>query len=402
MSRNLIDLVGQRFGKLEVLERAPSDKWKATRWLCKCDCGTICEKDGVSLRHGDVRSCGCNKKEFLKQVPHAPFKDETGNIYGSLKVLERVGSDKKGHALWLCECVCGQKTTVTGDNLRGGTSSCGCQRASRGEIKIFNLLSKYGINFKYEFTGFKVDGLNTRFDFYVEDNYLIEYDGETHYINSAGGWWGKDAFDEGQRKDQLKNQWCKDNNITLIRIPYTRYKNLCIEDLLNVEKNPFIFIDAHSYLDYKELKEIDSSNIKQLPQKHYILSDNILQYSIDGNFIKKWDSMESILKELQIERKENILHACKGNIKTSYGFQWRWENDNREVLNLSKYEKHKKHYFYIAYDKDTKSELFKISKNKLKDKIPNCNLSLIDSVCERQESNAYGYIWRYGFDCDDM
>jgi hypothetical protein len=34
---------------------------------------------------------------------------------------------------------------------------------------------------------------------------LIEYDGETHYINSAGGWWGKDAFDEGQRKDQLKN-----------------------------------------------------------------------------------------------------------------------------------------------------------------------------------------------------
>ena len=29
----------------------------------------------------------------------------------------------------------------------------------------------------------------------------------------------------------MKNEWCKDNNIPLIRIPYTQYNDLCIEDL---------------------------------------------------------------------------------------------------------------------------------------------------------------------------
>lgn len=44
---------------------------------------------------------------------------------------------------------------------------------------------------------------------------------------------------ERQEHDKLKNQWCKENNIPLIRIPYTRYNDLCIEDLL-LETSNFI------------------------------------------------------------------------------------------------------------------------------------------------------------------
>ena len=70
-----------------------------------------------------------------------------------------------------------------------------------------------------------------RFDFYInEDNYIIEYDGEQHFKDTNGFF--KTTLEEIQKRDIFKNQWCKENNIPLIRIPYTRYDDLCIEDLL--------------------------------------------------------------------------------------------------------------------------------------------------------------------------
>jgi len=57
-----------------------------------------------------------------------------------------------------------------------------------------------------------------RFDFYLpEQNTLIEYDGEPHFVKR--GKYG-DKFEERQQNDMIKNQYCKDNNIKLIRIHY--------------------------------------------------------------------------------------------------------------------------------------------------------------------------------------
>lgn len=53
-----IDLTGQRFGRLAVVERAWSRKGQLF-WLCKCDCGKECVIQGSSLRGGRTRSCGC-------------------------------------------------------------------------------------------------------------------------------------------------------------------------------------------------------------------------------------------------------------------------------------------------------------------------------------------------------
>lgn len=53
--------------------------------------------------------------------------DLTGQTFGRLVVKERAGSNKSGRALWLCECSCGEETTVTTKNLSTGeTKSCGC------------------------------------------------------------------------------------------------------------------------------------------------------------------------------------------------------------------------------------------------------------------------------------
>lgn len=56
------------------------------------------------------------------------FKDETGNVYGMLTVLQQAPPDpnRKG-ARWKCLCECGKTTIVLGINLRrGSTKSCGC------------------------------------------------------------------------------------------------------------------------------------------------------------------------------------------------------------------------------------------------------------------------------------
>lgn len=55
------------------------------------------------------------------------FIDLTGQRFGRLTVIKRVGSDKNHYALWECQCDCGN-TTVTSSNhlLHNNTKSCGC------------------------------------------------------------------------------------------------------------------------------------------------------------------------------------------------------------------------------------------------------------------------------------
>lgn len=63
-----LDLIGQRFGRLLVVEkggqyRSPCGSSTARRWLCQCDCGGRAEVISASLRNGSTLSCGCLQKE---------------------------------------------------------------------------------------------------------------------------------------------------------------------------------------------------------------------------------------------------------------------------------------------------------------------------------------------------
>lgn len=59
--RRCIDITGQKFNKLTVLEKSLNQKKSARSviWTCKCDCGKIKDFKGCSLRSGSVKSCGC-------------------------------------------------------------------------------------------------------------------------------------------------------------------------------------------------------------------------------------------------------------------------------------------------------------------------------------------------------
>jgi hypothetical protein len=59
---NLIDLKGQRFGRLLVLERAADPRVKV-RWHCQCDCGEVTSIIGRKLRRGQAVDCGCSTRE---------------------------------------------------------------------------------------------------------------------------------------------------------------------------------------------------------------------------------------------------------------------------------------------------------------------------------------------------
>lgn len=59
------DLIGQRFTRLTVEQRAENDRRGSARWVCRCDCGQAKITLGVSLLSGKTRSCGCLHREAL-------------------------------------------------------------------------------------------------------------------------------------------------------------------------------------------------------------------------------------------------------------------------------------------------------------------------------------------------
>lgn len=100
-----------------------------------------------------------------------------------------------------------------------------CNTKSNGEDIIVGFLKDECIVYEFQKSFEDCRYINTlKFDFYIpdygENGLLIEYDGKQHYepIEYFGG---LEAFKKQQIKDDIKNKYAKDNNIEIIRIPYT-------------------------------------------------------------------------------------------------------------------------------------------------------------------------------------
>lgn len=112
-----------------------------------------------------------------------------------------------------------------------------CFSRSKGEIKVENFLIENKINFSTEktFNDCKNPKTNTklRFDFYLIDkNICIEYDGQQHF-KAVDMWGGEPALKKSKKRDKIKDEYCKNNNIHLLRISYKenifdKLKNLLI------------------------------------------------------------------------------------------------------------------------------------------------------------------------------
>lgn len=240
-NRTRKDLTGQHFGRLTVIALKEIDvNNKYAIWHCKCECGNEVDIAGYSLTHGRTKSCGCLNKELASQ---RSLQDLTGKTFGKLTVLYRA-TEIGDRVKWHCKCSCGNEKDIEAYSLTHGlTQSCGCNIASRGEQIIQQLLEQNHIIYEkekiFESCYFTDTNRLARFDFFINNSYLIEFDGIQHFKERNSGWGIKNPLNKIQQHDEFKNQWCKNNNIPLIRIPYTHLNELCIEDLL-LETSKFI------------------------------------------------------------------------------------------------------------------------------------------------------------------
>ena len=69
----MMDLVGKRYGRLEVVGTAPA-KGTNTYWVCRCDCGVVKEVSSSNLFQGRTKSCGCLQHVRSPQTEKKPLK----------------------------------------------------------------------------------------------------------------------------------------------------------------------------------------------------------------------------------------------------------------------------------------------------------------------------------------
>lgn len=232
--------IGTKIGKWTIIGRKAIENKTRKYWICECSCEHKTQKYVLRLSSLET-SFGCQYCTTKKNA----FKDLSGQHFGHWTVIQRGEGPTKNHTYWLCECDCENKTkrNIDAYHLKNGTSmSCGCDNRSQGEKRISNILKENNIDFIQEKTFEDFTGRSNnkyRFDFYINNSYLIEYDGIQHFKSLGGQWDTEERIERTKERDIIKNQWCKDNNIPLIRIPYTHLEDLKLEDLL-LETSQFI------------------------------------------------------------------------------------------------------------------------------------------------------------------
>lgn len=205
--------------------------------MCKID-GHIwsTSPDSILQGHG-CPLCGYKKLRNQKVKTHEEYIKDVENINQDIDVLGTY-IDAKTPILHRCKQD-GCEWMAKPNNILSGYGCPKCN-ASKGEKTISQWLESFKIKYipQHRFKECR-DKKQLPFDFYLPDyNICIEYDGQQHFepvnFNNQGLNNAKQQLEKTQRHDQIKNKYCKDNNIRLLRIPY--FKN--IEE----ELNNFLFI----------------------------------------------------------------------------------------------------------------------------------------------------------------
>jgi len=227
-----------KFHKLTPIKPVGSIDYKVN-WLCKCDCGNYKIVPCSYITSGKTKSCGCLQKEVM--LPKL-FVDITGQKFGLLTVIEPTEERKHRQVVWKCICTCGNYAYASSTDLKSNKKqSCGCLQ-SKGEMLIAKYLTENNIKFQKQYN-FK--DLNTvrngrlKFDFGIMDDnnnllYLIEFQGEQHYRSTS-----RNGFGDMQRleTDDLKREYCKENNISLYEIRYDEDIEKRMEEIMHTYAN---------------------------------------------------------------------------------------------------------------------------------------------------------------------
>lgn len=207
-----------------------------TKLKIKCPEGHIFKMNFNNFQQGQRCPICANIKNGERCKKDIKEIEKIVKKYG-FKIIKWVGEYKNRNSKFIIECPYGHQTETSVASFLNTKGCCSICNESKGERTIANFLLKNKIKFKKQYKFNDCKGLERPlpFDFAVLDKKgnikcLIEYDGEQHYIPREF-FGGKEYLRKRKYYDNIKNKYCKKNNLKLIRIPYFEFDN--IEQILS-------------------------------------------------------------------------------------------------------------------------------------------------------------------------
>ena len=210
---------------------APGEEYidsKVKLWhICSCGtpflrkpCGVLCEfKDKCPACSKKIAS---EKSALTRAYSHQEFLEALNQANPKIRVAQGQTYKNKRTKLWFHCCKCGELTLSAPRNvLQLGIVICKkCRKASLGEQIIAQYLEDNGMFYDPEhcFDDCK-DIKLLPFDFWVDNSFVIEYDGYFHYNNDI-----RSCLEIQHKHDKIKNDYCTFYEIPLIRIKESEYK----------------------------------------------------------------------------------------------------------------------------------------------------------------------------------
>lgn len=222
----------------ELLSDIYSGTKEKLKWKClKEECGEIFEASWDNIVQGNECSFCAGRQVGISNClatlrPNIALEwHPTKN--GDLTPYDVTCGTHK-YTWWKCN-ECGYEwSTMVSNKIKsnGGCPKCNQSNGEKAVVKILHNKIDYIIQYPFEDCKYKQV---LPFDFYLPDyNICIEYQGIQHYepvdFAGKGEEWALREFKDNQIRDQIKRDYCKDNNIKLIEIPYWDFEN--IEEIL--------------------------------------------------------------------------------------------------------------------------------------------------------------------------
>lgn len=164
----------------------------------------------------------CSSCSGVKKKTTDEFKKESFLTHGDKYNYSLVNYTNNNTKVKIICMKHGEFEQTPKDHLKGHGCKF-CSNFSKGEEKIEKVLKEKSIKFirEYRFDScISINGVKLAFDFYVPDfNLIIEYDGRQHF-EPVSVFGGEDSFRTLKINDEIRNKWCLEKNINLIRISY--------------------------------------------------------------------------------------------------------------------------------------------------------------------------------------
>ena len=277
MQHNFEDLTGKRFGYLMVISLDTNPNNKRIKWLCRCDCNKLTVVAACDLKSGHTSSCGCKKLESHNKK-HGMTKTRIHSIWCSM----RQRCYDKNNCSYPSY---GKRGITVCDEWRNDFVAFHSWATSNGytdELSIDRIDNNKGYSPENcRWVSFAEQCNNRR------SNVVLKYNGA---------------------ENTLMN-WCKELNLDYRHYHTIYYKhfrglqNVTLEDILN----------------YKPAAKKRAKDLKSIPKKP---KRKLMQYSLDGQLIRIWDSANEAACVAGFNSSA-IRNCCNGLSASSGGYVWK-------------------------------------------------------------------------------